>query len=321
MTFGDWLRESRYKLSRYGVFDGARSAAFDLWSGAASRLSRTAGWDETGDNYFDREWDVLLILDTCRPDALDEVATEYDYLDGFDPERDTVMSIGSTSFEWMDKTFSRTPTSVLSRTDYVCANGHASKFGNELPDVADTFGLLDPVWEYGWDDEKGCVPPRRVTDRAIEVNRSRNPDRMIVHYMQPHAPYRSLELVERKKQGDRDGVRGNVWDLLQAGNISRETAWNAYVDNLRWVLDDLELLLENLDAERVVITSDHGEAFGRLGFYGHYRYVPLRELREVPWVTVQSRDEETYEPRQTDRTDDIDQRTLKERLRMLGYRE
>jgi hypothetical protein len=37
--------------------------------------------------------------------------------------------------------------------------------------------------------------------------------------------------------------------------------WEAYLDNLRYVLDNIEELLQNVDG-KVVISADHGELFG-----------------------------------------------------------
>ncbi|WP_434522251.1 hypothetical protein [Halorubrum sp. AS12] len=114
----------------------------------------------------------------------------------------------------------------------------------------------------------------------------------------------------------------SVWDLLQSGSITRESAWQAYRDNLEWVLGDVELLLSNLDAETVVLSSDHGEAFGEWGLYGHYRHVPVRALREVPWVKTSATDKQTYEPalEPPENTNDVGDSDVKERLNALGYR-
>ena len=41
------------------------------------------------------------------------------------------------------------------------------------------------------------------------------------------------------------------------------------MNDFYYVLNDIGILLDNLDAERVVITADHGEAFGEYGILGH----------------------------------------------------
>lgn len=225
----------------------------------------------------------------------------------------------------MAKTFGGTTRETLAETAYVCANGHASKFGDKLPAAGRDLLRLDRLWEYGWDDEAGCVPPDVVTDSAIRLGReSLSPDRTIVHYMQPHAPYRSLDPVDRQSAAERDQVRATVWDLLQIGELSREEVWEAYRDNLRWVLDDgVKPLLQNFDADRVVLTSDHGEMFGRRGLYGHFRHVPTTELRTVPWATTSATDLHPRDPKPVDKRSRLipDDGETENRLRSLGYRE
>lgn len=45
--------------------------------------------------------------------------------------------------------------------------------------------------------------------------------------------------------------------------------WNRYLDELQWALSSIEILLRNIDAEKVVISADYGEAFGEYGIIGH----------------------------------------------------
>ncbi|ESP89032.1 hypothetical protein [Candidatus Halobonum tyrrellensis] len=327
MTFADWLSETAAKVDAYGPRRGLRSGAFDFWGGALRHGCHTFGLDDRGTHVYDREWDVLVLLDTCRPDVLAEVAPDYPFLP--EPGRiPTLTSVGSTSWEWLHDTFAPDRADSVRNTAYVTGNAHTHRFGDEFPVDPEAFGLLDEVWRYGWDDEFSGMPPRPITDRAVAVGRRREFDRMVVHYMQPHSPYRSLD-VERDV--DRPGEANlGVWDLLQDGTLPVETAWDAYRDNLRWVLDDLELLLENLDADTVVVSSDHGEAFGEWGLYGHYRHVPVGVLRTVPWVELSATDEGTYEPTleppevDADGADDPDDdetaELVEERLTALGYR-
>lgn len=317
MTFRDWIEESRFKVNHYGWRKGGVSAAYDFWGGALRHSSHLIGADRRGENVFERDWDVLVLLDTCRPDVAEEVSGGYPFVPSDVP---SITSVGSTSWEWLDRTFSEAPNDVVERTAYVCANNFSQQFGDEFePDPA-SFGLLDEVWRYGWDDDLGVVPPETVTDRAVDVRRNGEFDRLIVHYMQPHIPYRSLDVGDRADADERGAAQRSVWDLLQMGDLSRADAWDAYRDNLRWVLDDgVAPLLENIDADRVVLSSDHGEAFGEWNLYGHYRHVPAPALREVPWIVTSATDsgqlEPEVEPEEIHLTDD----TINERLTALGY--
>jgi hypothetical protein len=62
------------------------------------------------------------------------------------------------------------------------------------------------------------------------------------------------------------------------------------------VLDDVEILLENVDADTVAITADHGEAMGEWGFHSHNIGCPHPIVRKVPWVTTSATDTGSYEP-------------------------
>lgn len=317
MTFTDWVEESRFKVEQYGVRKGGRSAIFDFWGGALRHASHTFRFDQRGTNVYEKEWDVLLLLDTCRPDVMAEISNGYDFLPRDIP---SFTSVGSTSWEFLNRTFANANPEVVADTAYVCANNFSQEFGNAFNPGPESFGLLDEVWRYGWDDDLGVVPPETVTDRAVSIGRESEFDRMIVHYMQPHVPYRSLDVGDRAEADERGEAEKSVWDLLQMGEMDREEALDAYRDNLRWVLDDgVAPLLQNLDAETVVLSSDHGEAFGEWGLYGHYRHVPAPALREVPWVVTSATDEWTLDPKVEHEDVELKQATLEDRLTALGY--
>ncbi len=64
---------------------------------------------------------------------------------------------------------------------------------------------------------------------------------------------------------------------------------DVYDNSIRWTDGVMEVLLSSLadlgyfDNTLVVVTSDHGEAFGERGFEGHARYL-YRETTEVPFL-------------------------------------
>ncbi|MDJ1430970.1 hypothetical protein [Halostagnicola sp. A-GB9-2] len=272
-----------------------------------------------GTNVYDREWDMLVILDACRVDAIEEVAPEYEFIESVD----SIRSVGSTSFEWMPLTFTREHEDDIAETSYITGNPYtesvferkdhppvrdAIPFGPTDYDVVDDddFDHLEELWKYEQAGDFNRKPPRFTTDRAISTARSRDPEKLIVHYMYPHNPFPLAD----------EGLE-KPFDDLKAGNVSRETVWELYLENLRYVLDDVELLLESTDMDRVVITADHGEAFGEYGFYKHIIGCPLPCVRRVPWIRTSAVDTETYEP---DR-EELPSRTTsaEERLKGLGY--
>jgi hypothetical protein len=147
-----------------------------------------------------------------------------------------------------------------------------------------------------------------VTGRVIEHMRGTDASRVIAHYQQPHLPFR---------RGTGVDVDGSAWELYQCGELGHDDMWSRYEDNLRWVLDDVGLLLDNVDADRVVITADHGNALGENGYYGHFPYVRSDGMRSVPWVEVgPAEDSGRHEPGgRPDANPDAERR-----LEQLGYR-
>ncbi|POG54940.1 hypothetical protein AUR65_014560 [Haloferax marisrubri] len=301
---------------------GASASAQEFWAGALGYFGRYV-WNY-GEPVFDRDWDVLLVFDACRVDIMDEVARsgEYDVLDSFDADRDVMDSVASRSPEWIAKTFDPDEWGdELAETAYVTANLHS----RDIPDP-DRVGLVDEVWKYGWDDDFGVVPPRTMTDRAIDVMREHDPDRLIVHYMQPHLPFRSLiddhpEWFNFKRGLDNPTPSEfkTLWRRLRDGEVDHDTVWDAYVDNLRWAMDEVEILEENLDADSVVITADHANAMGEWWCYGHQSTAPLRAMKRVPWVEFSATDEETYDPEIAVEDTQLSEREYEDRLRHLGY--
>lgn len=299
-----------------------KKAAYNLWryNSAAvlrhvqPRLARIP----FGTSPMAKDWDVLLVLDCCRPDALEELSPEYDWL----PARvNRTWSPASWSKAWMKKSFSEKYAAEMADTAHITWN----PFSEEHLDAADWYLLNEVHLDGGWDDERGLVPPRQVTDRVIDCRRHADARRILAHYQQPHAPYPSIETERLRRNEVKHDSRTSVWDRLidPDDELGIEDAWAGMLDTLRWVLDDIELLLENLDADRVILTADHGESFNDkgLGLYGHMAGMPLPRLIRVPWVELEATDRNTYTPTHTlgsaaeEPAADVEQR-----LEQLGYK-
>lgn len=301
---GGWVRTALRTVRGRGV-DGLRDVGQDLYAGLW-----WATWPlPIGENVYDRPWDALIVLDACRVDLLRSVADEYAFLDGIDRR----WSVGSMSKEWMAKTFDETHEADIERTAYITANVFSERMiaGERLLH-------LEEVWKDAWDASVDTVPPRAVTDRAVRLGRTLDPDRLIVHYVQPHHPFLSLDAPFDAAPFGPD-ERDSVVDALRKGKIDRDRFWEAYRENLRLVLDDVTLLLDNLDASSVVITADHGDALGEWGIYDHPVGFLHPAVRTVPWVRTSARDRGTYEPPPRDEAgaSEVD---VHDRLRALGYR-
>jgi hypothetical protein len=286
-----------------------------------------------GTNAFEEEWDLLVLLDTCRIDALREVADEYEFL----TDIGELVSVGSSSPEWIARTFTEEHADQIAGTAYLSCNGSAEAVLEKNGPATDpgylTYSLLrrfnylnadrlwrlEKLWNYEPMDKEGpyghvdgATPPRYLTERAIDVGRNHSFDRMILHYHQPHNPYAAKAIEE-----DRD-----LFEYETQFRLDPEKAWESYLADLRYVLDDVELLLNNIDAERVVISSDHGEAFGEYGIYGHPIGSLHPHVRRVPWVITTASDKGTHTPKtpRPSESENVSHRDVDETLEALGYK-
>lgn len=316
MGFSDWAAQTRMKINRFGRVRGVMGGLRQLWGGAFTTLDSVRS--DRGEYIYADDWDGLLILDACRPDALEQVSDEYEWLPAEIP---TVTSRGSMSKEWMDENFSEQFREEVSQTAYITSNPFISQLEQGEFDVRgdDFYGIIES-FESKFSEEMGTVPPDVVTDDAINYLRQNTPERFILHYMQPHTPYRSLDLDGIGVTGE-NGYRETVWDHITTGEISVETAWEHYIDNLRWVLDSVEVFLQNADAERIILSADHGECFGEYGVYGHARGTKISPLRTVPWVPISATDNRTHTPDVDVEDEDASPTSsVEEQLSHLGYR-
>ena len=255
------------------------------------------------------EWDALLILDACRYDAFSKVIHEF--LDG---ELKPVLSPASMTMSWLKEVWGpRTWRNVI----YVSATPMVSKRGVFKGfDAGGKFLDVIEVWDRGWDENLSTVPPSRVnlavraalTKLRLRGLRYPKDCKLVIHYIQPHAPYITLQHVVKAIRSN-EALRNEVIDInlrrvgkpagkfsidylligflrnmLGSGKDVRKVIREAYLENLRWVLRHVAELVTRLKG-RVVITADHGELLGEYGLYFHPD-LPLPTLRIVPWFTV-----------------------------------
>lgn len=292
-----------------------------------------------GHNIYESDWDALVVLDACRVDAIREVADEYDFINS--AEIETKWSVGSTSKEWILKTFIDKYSEEIEETTYISGNSFSRWFSKRPVDytsfaetnetrVADIdvlnslfseslaeeedFNHVKDLSPLGDKNEYGATPKAEdITEHAIRAGRKHDHRRLIVHYMQPHSPYigniSSGEPISEYEMRPTKALRNGG---------DRDKVYESYLDNLRYVLDNVEDLLNNLDAEKVVITADHGELFGEVGQYGHAAGIPHPALKKVPWIETSATDSGEYDPDPPEIPES--ELSVDDRLRALGYR-
>ena len=131
------------------------------------------------------EWDYLIILDACRYDYFEKTWRKY-----FDRgQLSCKKTVGTATVQWRDNSFTQYYDDVV----YVSANPYI----NSVKTVkgfsgADHFPKIYDVWKSGWVEELGTVRPETMTTAAIDAVTNHPGKRVIIHYLQPHAPYLSL---------------------------------------------------------------------------------------------------------------------------------
>ncbi|OYR41137.1 hypothetical protein DJ75_14355 [Halorubrum sp. Eb13] len=271
-----------------------------------------------GTRVMAEDWDNLLILDACRYDMF---SNRID----IDGELESRISLGSTSEEFMEKNFDE---KQFHDTVYVNANPFIPRLNLDDGTFHAVVNCLND-----WDTELQTVRPEIVAERAREASEQYPNKRLIVHFMQPHAPFigeRGRKMIGGGWTMDHDVEKEpGVWDQLRDGrDISLNTVWEAYNENLDLVLEEVKPLLTDLDGKSV-ITADHGNLVGeRLRpiptrrKYGHPYGVHTEELVKVPWFIMDrsNRKEISADSPVKSNDESVSDEKLEDRLEALGYR-
>lgn len=263
----------------------------------------------TGIDVMDQEWDNLIILDACRYDLFEETNT-------IPGELKQIQSAGTATGEWLEKNFQG---GQFPDTVFVCSNPNLEKIEAEFADVI-------KVWETDWCDDKSTVLPEDVTKATLKTYEKHPNKRIISMFVQPHVPF----LGEKGETLTQGGLTGGgvvkdspdnipIWVQLSAGRLDPGIVWQAYKENLEYVLPEVEQLVEQLDGTTVV-SSDHGNAFGESGIYGHPGCVYIDALVTVPWLIASTGDRKITDANTLVSTTATSDDDLKERLSALGYR-
>lgn len=271
-----------------------------------------------GAEIFEEDWDNLAILDACRYDMFEQHST----LPGRLEHR---YSKGSSTVEFLRANFTGRD---LRDTVYVTANPQLYRNRDDLQ--VNLHDVINIWKEDGWDEEYHTVLPETVTEYAQEAAEKYPDKRLLVHYIQPHYPFIGSQTEFDKHQlVDEGSGERNVWYQLMTGtlDVDRETIWQLYMENLEYAHPHIEELLTTLEG-KTVVTADHGNMVGERAFpfpiteWGHPRGIYTEQLVKVPWLVHQNGSRRTIMAEEPSRvTNDVDEETVRDRLRNLGYTE
>lgn len=146
--------------------------------------------------------------------------------------------------------------------------------------------------------------------------------RHLVHYHQPHTPFigPTGQKYFNELPHKLGWIDGNI-------SISDEIIQQAYEENVKIILQEVEQLLTHLEG-KTVISADHGEVLGERGtpvplkHYGHMSGYYIDELTTVPWFIVETENRRTIteESKRRSEIETSDMVEINDRLEKLGYK-
>jgi len=270
------------------------------------------------------DWDYLVILDACRYDFFE--AAYKTYLAG---SLEKKITRGTSTSQWLQRNF----IEHYGDTVYVSANPHCSDYTIHGFRGTDHFFKVEHVWKHSWNEKLDTVEPSVMTDAALRLAKEHPDKRQIIHYIQPHGPWIGKTRISVDEIGTDsshpsaiDGkwtVDSQVWELVRQGRFDIRRLIQADKDNLDLVLGEVRRLVAGLHG-KIIITADHGEAFGEKFVVGHPFGVYIRELAQVPWLVIEKgariqKRSGTSQVNESATKAASEDEMLTQRLRALGY--
>lgn len=266
------------------------------------------------------DWDNLIILDACRHDIFDQVSE----LDG---NLSAVISQGSNTREfieqnWFDRNLK--DTVCVTGNPYYARLSHRLSFRDILL-VRDTNSAIE-----------GHVTPTEVSEKALEAAEDYPNKRLVIHFMQPHTPF----IFNDGTKLDPESSLRHFQDIVNT-DIQPHNVRSLYVENLKYVLSNLEELFQGLPG-KTVVTGDHGEFLGErfpdlyhylhpnppfrqyfensIHDYGHCKSMRSPILVTVPWLEIPHESRKSITAGQSSSHLTVSENEIQEQLQALGYR-
>ncbi|MCD6301514.1 MAG: hypothetical protein J7L82_05525 [Staphylothermus sp.] len=237
-----------------------------------------------------RKFKYLIVLDACRFDFFEEYI--YRFLDGI---LYSVLSPANETLSWLKRTwYKQRYTDIIYFSSNVFINSKKCYHGfcghKKFLKVVD-------LWRIAWDERLLTVPPWNV-NKYVKIwsrlnKKHKKTHRFVIHYIQPHYPYISLNQdIIRKVYSISNELNITAEDafliVLCSYIKSKDKIWELirrlYRENLKIVLKHVADLVTELE-KPIIITADHGELLGEYELFSHPN-IAHPVIRIVPWFIV-----------------------------------
>ncbi len=229
----------------------------------------------------DLDWDTLVVLDAC-PAWLFESVIGTEQWDHYE----TRLSGAGNTYNWLRRHW----TGEYGNTVYIAGNPMVSRH------APGNFHDLNEAWRGAFDGSLGAPSAASVTKAGIAAHDSYSNKRIVTHYLQPHYPFVNQPDLQftsfagtEELEVEGDPRASDVWEALRKGIVTESAVREGYRSNLNYVIEEVEQLLSEIDG-KVVVTSDHGNLFGKYTYpilikeYGHSSGLPQPSLATIPWA-------------------------------------
>ena len=247
-----------------------------------NRVIKNIDSNPGGVDFIERDWDNLIILDSCRYDIFEELSDLPGSLESVESKGTGTPEFLRTNFDGKD----------LSDTIYLTGNPQYY-YMTEQGELETTFYEVYNVWQDRWDEDVETVHPETMTEVAKSYSDKHPDKKLIIHYNQPHGPYLGPTaegtILGPKDPSHERSILEDLKNTIKSETIPYEKHRKAYIENLNITLPYVESLIKYIEGKSVV-TADHGQMLGErarpipVRYHTHPQGVYVKQLTEVPWL-------------------------------------
>lgn len=247
------------------------------------------------------DWDILIVLDALRNDVDIPCLKKY--------HRQTVNVDSTWTLEWLQKTWEKYYNDIL----YISGNPYCNSKGPISECMRQSyrcsfsgrnhFKKVYDAWETCFNEELNTINAQKLSNLAISVGAVNKEKKMIVHFLQPHRPYVAIKDEKKYKPRTKDGTNFSDEEMMNQYNkvVSNGDTWffndplykahknilfDVYKLNIVYVAPYVLAIIKYFKNKKIIVTSDHGEAFGEDGRWQHGGPShPI--LNHVPWIVIE----------------------------------